>query len=452
MSFKQAVKNTPVYSHTANGAKTHATSGDPCVDFFFVAGASRNIDVTIPFAAAYGDNPDLAVRIALWMRDCRGGAGERESFRKVVKWLNEQGQESVLSAILPKIPMLGRWDDLPLIMKSREMILAALRDGNALCAKWMPRQGPVAEYLRGDDFTPKQWRKLVVGLSNTVEQKMCAQLWNDIVFKHVPSLAAARYQNAFKKHCAHYEEYKKALVKGETTINASVIFPHDVIKSLYNGDEVVAQAQWDAMPNYIPEGKAILPVVDVSGSMSCTVGGTTRAIDVSLALGMYCADKLKGAFNNLVCTFSNKSRLYHIPGSLKSKQAALMKMDWEMNTNLQAAFAEILRVATTNKVSPADMPTTLLILSDMEFDACQSGETNFKAMKDQYKVAGYELPNVVFWNLNGRVGNLPVRVHKTGTALISGFSPAILKSVLSCEEMSPHKIMMSTVMVDRYSF
>lgn len=451
MTFKQAVQSIKKYSVTNNGAKTHDGSGDPCVDFFFLAGASRNVDVTTPFAIAFGTNQELAVRIALWMRDCRGGAGERDSFRKVVQWLSENGHYNLVTRILPKIPELGRWDDLPLIPESRAMINAALRDGNGLCAKWMPRQGAVANFLRGD-LTPRQWRKLVVGLSNTVEQKMCAQLWNDIVFKHVPSLAAARYQNAFKKHCAHYEEYKKALVKGEETVHASVIFPHDVIKAFNNGDKVVAQAQWNSLPNYIPADSSILPVVDVSDSMTCAIGGTTRAIDVSLALGIYCADKNKGAFKDLVCTFSNTSELYELKGGLAEKMSTLVRMKWGMNTNLQAAFQRILVVAQQNKVLPQDMPKTLLVLSDMEFDQCITGDTNFKTMKYQYQAYGYEIPNVVFWNLNGRVGNSPVRAHKSGAALISGFSPAILKSVLSYEDMSPHKIMMDTVSIPRYSF
>lgn len=452
MTFKQAVQSQKIMSQTANGALTHASSGDPCVDFFFLAGAVRKMDVTTPFAIAFGANQELAVRIALWMRDCRGGAGERDAFRNVVQWLHENGHYNFVNRILPKIPELGRWDDLPLIHDSRTMIHHALKDGNALCAKWMPRQGEVANFLRGD-LTPRQWRKLVVGLSNTVEQKMCAQQWADIIFKHVPSVAAARYQNAFKKHCPHYEDYKKALIAGETTVHASAVFPHDVLKAYVTGDKVVSQAQWDALPNYIPEDSSILPIVDVSGSMSgASISGISTAMDIALSLGIYCADKNKGAFKDLVCTFSNTSKLYELKGGLGSKLKTLHAMEWGMNTNLQAAFANILNVALKHKVPSQDMPKTLLVLSDMEFDACVKGETNFKTMKEQYRNAGYEIPNIVFWNLKGRMGNSPVRAHKTGAALVSGFSPAILKSVLACEDMTPYKIMMDTISNPRYNF
>ena len=447
MSFKQAVINTPQYSHTANGALTQATSGDEVLNFFFLAGASRGKDITPIFESAFGSDVDKAIRVALWMRDCRGGAGERNAFRQVLQHLSNKKREDILDKLVPLTPILGRWDDLLVlpINSVREFIHAALKDGNGLCAKWMPRQGPIAEQLWGD-FTPKQWRKLVVGLSNTVEQLMCAQKWGDIEFKKVPSIAAARYQKAFQKHCPHYEEYKKALVKGETKVNASVIYPHDVITAYENGDKVVAQAQWDALPNYMPENYGVMPVCDVSGSMA------GLPMQVSLALGIYCSDKLTGPFKDLVCTFSAKSEIYHLKGDLGAKLNILKHMNWGMNTDLQKAFTRILDIALANKVQNKDMPKALLVISDMEFDACGSGGTNYKAVKDQYKQAGYDMPQLVFWNVNGRQGNMPVRMHKSGTCLISGFSPAILQAVLSGEEMTPMKIMDKAIMIDRYKW
>lgn len=447
MSFKQAVTNTPQYGLTANGAKTHITSGDEVLNFFFLAGASRGKDVSPVFESAFGADEDRAVRTALWMRDCRGGAGERENFRNVLRTLYKKDRQDILDKIIPLVPIVGRWDDLLVlpIPMVREFIHDALKEANGLCAKWMPRQGPIAQQLAGD-LSPRQWRKLVVVLSNTVEQLMCSQQWDKIEFKKIPSLAAARYQSAFKKHCPHYEEYKKALVKGETKINASVIFPHDVIKAYAYGDKAVSQAQWDALPNYMPENYSVLPVCDVSGSMS------GLPMEISLALGIYCSDKLKGPFKDLVCTFSATSEIYHLKGDLGAKLNILERMNWGMNTNLQAAFSNILHVALKNKVANEDMPKAVLIISDMEFDQAASGDTNYKAVKDQYKASGYDVPNLIFWNVNGRQGNMPVRMHKSGTALISGFSPAILQAVLSGEEMTPMKIMDKAIMTDRYNW
>lgn len=447
MNFQQAVAATPQYGLTANGAKTQVTSGDEVLNFFFLAGASRGKDITSIFDSAFGANIDKAIRVSLWMRDCRGGAGERNAFRQVLQHLSNKKRDDILDKIIPLVPILGRWDDLLVlpINSVREFIHAALKDGNGLCAKWMPRQGTLAEQLRGD-FTPKQWRKLVVGLSNTVEQLMCAQRWADIEFKKVPSLAAARYQSAFKKHCPHYEEYKKALVKGETKINASVIYPHDVIKAYNNGDKVVAQAQWDALPNYMPPNYGVMPICDVSGSME------GLPMEVSLALGIYCSDKLTGPFKDLVCTFSDKSQIYSLKGDLGAKLSILKRMDWGMNTNLQRAFSNILEIAKKGSVLNEDMPKAILIISDMEFDVASRGETNYKAIKDQYKQFGYDLPQLIFWNVNGRQGNLPVRMHKSGTCLISGFSPAILQAVFSGEEMTPMKIMDKAIMIDRYNW
>ena len=447
-TFKSAVTSVKRDALTANGAVTHSSSGSSLLDFFFLAGASRNTDVTNAFAVAYAEDKTLALRVALWMRDARGGAGERESFRRVLRHLQQIGEYRSITALIPFIPIVGRWDDLLTIptQEVQAFIHEALNDGNGLCAKWMPRQAP--DWLRGD-YTPRQWRKLVVNLSHTVEQLMCAKQWDAIKFEHVPSIASARYQNAFARNCPHYEDYKKKLSEGKTTVHASAIFPHDILKAYQTGDKVVAQAQWDQQPNYLNADLPILPVVDVSGSMGTPVSGGSTAMDIALALGIYCADKLSGPFKDLVATFSATSKLYHIPGNLSAKVSKLMGMDWGMNTNLQAAFANILKVGLNNKVSDKDMPKIILILSDMEFDAC-ARETNYSGIKQQYKDAGYTFPNVVFWNLNGRTNNVPVRMHKTGAALISGFSPAILPAVLG-GEMTPMAVMNRAIMSDRYN-
>lgn len=457
MSFKSAVKKTPQYAFTANGAKTHATSGSRVLDLFAIAGASRGKDLGPVIEAAIGDDLDRAIRILLWMRDCRGGAGERETFRKALVLLHEKGMYDTLMKITPLIPIIGRWDDL-LVLKDtqidpRPFIWDALKEGNGLCAKWMPRQGVYAEWLRGAQYTPKQWRKLLVGLSQTVEQLMCSKQWDKIEFKKVPSLASARYQNAFKKHCPHYEAYKAALTKGETTVHASVIFPHDVVKSYMQGDKVVSQAMWDVLPNYMPEGFSVLPVVDVSGSMTVSQGTSkVRPIDMALALGIYCSDKLKGPFKDLVCTFSATSDIYELKGDLGAKIGILQQMKWGMNTNLQKAFERILAVGVSQKVADADMPKMILVISDMEFDACSDGETNFSNIKAQYKQLGYTVPQLVFWNVNARAGNSPVRYHKTGTALISGYSPAILKAVLTGDKLDPMSVMDNAIMNERYKW
>ena len=275
MQFRDAVIEETNVTTTENGMKAYKSSMNRNVDLFFAIGSSRGKDITPAFREALKENPELAIRIALWTRDAREGAGERQTFRNILKFL-ENHMESALIHIVPKIPELGRWDDLLVFQSTTwkhaayEVIARGLNEGNALCAKWMPRQGPIAEDIRKYfNLSPKQWRKGLVQLSNTVEQRMCAKDWSNITFEHVPSVAAARYQKAFTRNCGQrYADYRQALANGATKINAKAIFPYDVIRGGENGDKVVAQAQWDNLPNFIHEDARIMPIVDVSSSMT----------------------------------------------------------------------------------------------------------------------------------------------------------------------------------------
>lgn len=452
-------------SYTENDAETFASSLNSHVDLFFQVGASRGkaAQVLNTFKDAYKQDASLAIRIALWARDARGGAGEREIFRTLVQSLTRQEQLGVI----PKAVELGRWDDLSVFVESKDDLVAAtaaqywktaVLAGHGLAAKWAPRKGELAVKLRNLwSMSPKQYRKTIVSATNVVEQKMCAGQWDEIEFGHVPSVAAARYNKAFFKNALEkYTEYKNALVKGEAKINASAIFPHDVVRgALYGGgvDTDVVDAQWKALPDYL-NGKTsdILVMSDVSGSMSTPVSGNIRAIDVSVALGLYISERQPGAFKDLVLTFSTNPKFHKVTGSgIVSRMQNLSHADWGMSTNINAAFKLILDTATKNNVSAAEMPKMLLILSDMEFNHCARGETNFQAAQKLFKDAGYEMPRVVFWNLNSRTKNVPVRHNEQGVALVSGFSPAILKSIVGADDFSPEKIMLDTVMVDRYA-
>jgi len=458
---------------TTNGARTNLSSMSACVDLFFAAGASRGKDISDLFKRAYTENREIAVRLLLWLRDCRGGAGEREQFRKLWQTLHLLNPVDA-NIIIDKVPELGRWDDLLAAQGDNRtfalaMIEAALKDGNRLAAKWMPRKGPEANELRKFlGLTPKAYRKLLVDLSDTVEQRMCAKEWDAINFNHVPSVAAARYQKAFGRNAADaYAAYKASLVKGTAKVNASAIFPYDVLRGLKNGDVTVATAQWNALPNFLGDD-FILPMVDVSGSMDCPVGGdyksTTTCMDVAISLGLYLADKQSGAFRDLVLTFSGSPEFVRLHGkTLAQKEHAIRTSQWAMNTNIEAAFQAILDVAVANRVPADQMPKKLLILSDMEFDAAtrekqswrygyrpQPKTTALSMAKEAYAAAGYDLPQIVFWNLNARAGNSPATIRDDGTALVSGFSPAILKAILKGKTITPASVMMDALMVERY--
>lgn len=487
-SFVSGLKTSTTVARTKNGAITKATSGNALVDLFFLAGSSRGKNIIPQFTAALAENTELALRLALWTRDVRGGAGERETFRSFLKHL-EATDFKALARVLPRVPDVGRWDDV-LVLESDEgralafdMINAALDAGNGLCAKWMPRKGPVAEALREYlGYSPKRYRKTLVSLTNVVETKMCAGQWAEITYDHVPSIAAKNYRKAFWKHNPEgYKNYVEALKKPvkegekpEAKINAGAIFPHDVLKPFIDASfnsylygmrrkgsdnavtEDVIAAQWAALPDFVGEG-SFIPLSDVSGSMTATIGNTNVAfIDVSIALGMYLAERNKGAFKDVILHFSSTPKIEVLKGDLKARVKQYTKDVHMGSTNLEAAFDAILAHAKKNNVPEADMPKNLIILSDMEFNqTCQPGRygevTNYDSARRKYAEAGYNMPNVVFWNLNGRAGNSPVTVDNSGTALVSGFSPSIMKSLLSGKSITPYDIMLNTIMSDRYA-
>jgi len=313
-TFVNAVVNQS--ARTENGMKARQSTANALTDLFFKIGAMRGQNVIPAWTAARVQNPDLAARVALWARDIRGGAGERKIFRDILKDLAVRDPDRAM-ALMRKVPELGRWDDL-LVFEDEgvlqhyafEMIRIALEDSNGLCAKWMPRQGPVAAKLRAHlGWSPKFYRKRLVELTKVVETQMCAKDWDNINFSHVPSVASARYKKAFARHTEKYKEWAAALVSKDpevresVKVNAGAVYPYDVLKGLYNGyhtnydkanlDHIVAQ--WEALPNYVGDA-SILPLVDVSGSMTSSAGGynsksTTTCLDVAVSLGLYLAQE-----------------------------------------------------------------------------------------------------------------------------------------------------------------
>jgi len=471
-TFVNAVKNQE--ARTENGMKARESTASKNVDLFFKIGASRGKDITPAFVGAFIENRDYALRIALWARDVRGGAGERKLFRDILAKLavDELG---AARALMHKVPTLGRWDDVLVLLGTELeyeailMIKEALDKGDGLCAKWMPRKGEEAVRLRSFlGWSPKFYRKRLVELTKVVEQDMCANKWNEINFNHVPSVASARYKKAFARRSSTYKEWVEKLVKGDATakVNAGAVYPYDVLKGVigaynmsygkHNLDHIVAQ--WNALPNYVGDAN-ILPVVDVSGSMMCPAGGygsksQTTCLDVSVSLGLYLADKNKGKFKDTFLTFSDRPALMNLKGNILDKIKQMSQSEWGMSTNLHAAMQKILDVAVKGGVPQEEMPKVLLILSDMQFNQCAKyDDSAMQMIERKYADAGYEVPKIVFWNLNAK-DNVPVKFDKTGTALVSGFSPSIVKSVLAgdLDNFTPEAIMLKTVMADRYDY
>ena len=464
-TFAQAVARHNNGTFTENGMPALKSSLNACVDLFFSAGASRGKDITIPFFTALAEDRDTALRMLLWLRDVRGGAGERQLFRDLLVQL-EAKDEAALLDIFHLIPEMGRWDDL-FVFRTKvwqdaafQFVGEALLDGNGLAAKWTPRKGDVAVAFRKFlGWSPKFYRKSLVELSNTVEQKMCANKWNEIEFGKLPSLASARYQKAFLKRAPEaYAAYKAALVKGEAKINAEGVYPYDILKSTHFGDAAVAEAQWKALPNWLTEGQGILPMIDVSGSMGVAAGGSgsLSCMDVAISLGVYIADKQQGPFHGAWLSFSSHPTIGFLNDAWPlSQKFSATRQGAGYTTDIQGAFNELLRVAQNHNVAPADMPKYIVVLSDMQFDDGQVDGRSagvFTMAKSMYEAAGYELPTLVFWNLNARGNNTPVEFNELGVAMVSGFSPSIMQSILGAKQVSPVDIMNETLQKPRYDY
>lgn len=498
-AFKNAVNNVNTTasqnrSTTANGAASLKSTLNPLVDLFFMIGSLRGKDLGVyksSFDAAYAANPTLALQMILWARDIRGGAGERNTPRELLKYLEVKHPEAVLR-VIPVLADFGRWDDL-LIFKTAtaktlayQTIAEALTTGNALCAKWMPRvykfkknaQGVVdmnteanknraannkiaREIMTTMNINERAYRKLLSSLSNTVEQKMCANEWEEIEYSKLPSVASARYLPAFmKRDEARYREFLASIEKGEVKVNAGALYPYDVTTRLANGSaaETLGVAQWEQLRNFMGDNKAI-PMVDTSSSMNCSAGSTgMTCMNVAISLGLYIADKQEGAFKDLFLNFSTQPRMFELKGSnIADKYRDLMGYRagqfWGGSTNIQAAFREVLRVAKAQQVPADQMPKNLIVLSDMEFNPSNAGGWNataYNSAKADFAAAGYELPTIVFWNLNARPGNNPVRFDQNNVALVSGFSPSVLEAILSGEDVDPVKVMLRVIDAPRY--
>jgi hypothetical protein len=462
-------------SRTENGMVTNSTSLNSCVDLFFQIGAMRGQDKTRlinAFVKAFSENPLTAMKLLFWARDVRGGAGERQIGKDIMSYLAVNRTE-VMRKNIALVTEFGRWDDLlvffgtPLEKDALELIAKGLADKNGLTAKWMPRPNVSNREAKRQAHTirnflglsPKEYRKLLVENCNTVEQLMCAKEWSKIDYSKLPSKAMSDLMKAFSKNdLARFQAYLASVEKGEAKINAGAVYPYDIVKNMKQGNTKGANVQWDALPNYLENSsERFMPVVDVSGSMSCPAGGNPliTCMDVAISLGLYISERNVGQFKDAFVTFSDNPTLQILKGSLSERYNQLQRAQWDMSTNVEAVFRLILSKAKAANVSADEMPTMILILSDMEFNSGTRGNWNKTAQESfeaMYAEAGYAMPKVVYWNIKSRGdNNKPVHFDKNGTCLVSGFSPSILTNLLGGRDMTPLSMMLQVINSERYS-
>lgn len=458
------------FTTTTNGAAAFSTTGSDCLNLFSRIGSMRQADepmIRDLFFKAAMEDVSIAASIMLWSRDCRGGAGERRVFKIMAEefeaWCaaSEDGN-ALMTRLVDKAVELGRWDDIFNFTKFFPIVVDKITKGiwadDKLLLKWLPREKSAKKdfafrLMKAIGLTPKQYRQLCTGVVTT-ETLMCAKKWQDINLSHVPSVASGRYQKAFAQKHPGYAEWKAGLESGATKVNASVSFPHDVWQMVkQHVSEDVVDATWKALPNYIPEGVSVMAIADTSSSMDRHATASLTCMDISISLGLYIAQKNTGPFKNMLLTFNTLPQLVRIDGLTTSRcLRAVQNMSWGGSTNFEATYDLILDHAQKVGAKQEDIPQYLVCLSDMQFnEASKRNVPHFENIRNKFAQAGYIAPKLVFWNLDGAHSNYPAEASTDDVAMVSGFSPAALKSVLSGKQITPEDVMVDTVGVERYS-
>ncbi len=487
--FVAAAKNQANKTVTENGALAFKSTLDTNLDFFAKSG-NINFPALSVFKQAFAEDPDLAIRNLLHMRDVRNGKGIRDNSRQILHYLADNHPDLIISnKIIQAFIQVGRWDDIFEVLRASNkqpsnyvlnLIVEELSkpEPNSLLCKWLPRKMVKAGDRKSNydviplliqkrmHLTPKQYRQLLVKHTKVVETDMCANNWNSIKYEHVPSKAHNIYKLAFKRHSPEkYTEYLNKVETGETKINATTLWPHEVLGPRgVSVSNTTSQALWNALPNFMPEDITILPVIDVSASMCQPIKGYSKyeAIDIAVGMGLYMATKNKSVFKDLFLTFNSNPKLVTLPknATLERMYNIVRHASWGRSTNLIASVELILNLAVKNKVPQEDMPKAIVVLSDMQFNRRYSNMTSVEEVEQLYREAGYKTPEFIWWNICGgnttRAGELPVPVTKdqSGCSLVSGYSPSIIKSIFNVdfENFTPYDVMIETLKHSRYDW
>ena len=477
--FMSGLKTATNFTYTENGALTHKTTESDLLDLFAMGAAYRtrsNEDVIVLFKNAFVENPTYALKCLFYLRDIRGGQGERRFFRVAMKWLAAYNTDAALRN-LKHIPEFGRWDDLFVFLGTpienealnfikHQLALDVQCKTPSLLAKWMPSENTssaktrqtasaVRKYL---GMTSKEYRKVLSALRkriNVLERLMSEGRWDEIEFDKIPSKAGLKYKNAFARHDIERMKSEKAVqsyadfAKDETkTVNAKALYPYEVVDKGYKAarkrmddtDRLMVNKYWDNLADYFA-GKTFngLAVVDTSVSMTWS-GGAAAPINVAISLGMYCAEKAKGPFAGHYVSFSSSPRLVRVEGvDFCDKVRRIQDTNLCQNTNIEATFDMLLNTAISNNCSQEDLPENIIVISDMEFDAgtgyygrsTRNTKTLMEGIREKWARAGYRMPHLIYWNVEARQNNIPEDIGCGLVSYVSGMSPSIFETILS---------------------
>jgi len=484
-------------TRTDNNALSHATTGSARVNFFFrVVRDTGNEELITLLENAHAENIDDTIKLVFQLRDCRGGKGEKRQFWNCIRWYARNGYEQEVIDLLGWIPYYGYWKDLLQLLDLGGNVANAIytlfanalrsdkqrfdqQQSISLCAKYAPSEGgeydkkynAASHIAKIMGITLKRYRREYIvplrSYTNVTEVWMCSGRWEEIEYEKVASVCMHKNKKAFMKHDSEgFKKYLELVQSGNQKINASQLFPHQLVqpytfKPNTNLDAVVEE-QWKALVQHCKNDQRInigraIAVCDVSGSMGTTSSKVVSPITVCVGLGLLMAELATPPFGNQIITFESKPKLCLINGNtLLEKCTQVCAMPWGGSTNLQAAFKLILDKCIQFNLPPEQCPTTVFVFSDMQFNQCVEGArgdelTNYEAIRQQYAIAGYQVPNIVFWNLAAGTSNFPATSVQPGVALVSGFSPSLMKLFMEGQAISPYSIMRQAIDDPRYA-
>ena len=484
--FAKAARKESVYVRTENGAVALNSTSDARLDLFGVIGALRGADqarIERLFSEAYRADPLFATKIAFYARDIRGGLGERETFRTIMRYMARMHPEA-LGPNLDLIGVYGRYDDLYCLIGTplEEEMWAAMKaqfeedrrnleNGMtvSLLAKWIKTADASSAKTRELGiltarklgYTVYEFKRIVRALRRrigVIETLMTEGRWNEIRYPEVPSRAMMIYRDAFRRHDGErYEQFVNRAVAGREKIHAGTLYPYDIVDkvaprlgnyfaaSALNTDPAL-EAQWRQLPDYVEPGTNALVIADTSGSM------TGRPMATSVGLAVYFAERNRGAYHNLFMSFSGTSRIQVLRGeTLAQKIDSINMNDWSGSTNLRAAFEHVLEIAIRNHVPQSEMPKSLIVISDMEIDYCGDRDwTFYERMEEMFRMNGYIIPNIIFWNVASRHDIFHADRNRKGVQLASGQSAAVFRQVMQTVGMNPVEAMEKIINSERY--
>lgn len=499
--FMNGLVDTNNIGYTENGAIKRNTTKSALLDLFAQGAAMRNrsdADVILKFRNAFAEDNTYALKCLFYIRDVRGGQGERRFFRVAIKDLTKQNPQAVARNI-ENFPVYGRWDDLYCLVGTpcekdafdfikRQLALDVQCKTPSLLAKWLKSENTSSGDSRalGNKtrialgMSHKQYRKTLSILRariNVLERLMSAGKWDEIEFDKIPSRAGMIYKNAFARHDIErakseknvqtFEEFAKDTTK---KVNAKALYPYECVAEaqkywhlgLDATNRLMVNKSWDGLTDYF-KGATLdaLAVVDTSASMRSS--SASAPINVAISLGMYCADKARGPFAGHYVSFSSRPQLVKVEGAdFCDKAYRVYRTNLCENTNIEATFDMLLDTAIRTQCKPSDLPKTILILSDMEFDyGCadrfgyhrssvntRTAETLMEGIARKWNAYGYELPHLVYWNLDARQDNIPQALGIGRVSFVSGFSPSILEFIIKGKD--GYQLMMEVLDSDRY--